>query len=795
MMDSPSGAVKSAKTAMQASHTEMTALDWRDILEKLQSLATSEPARARLRDTKALNSPQDAIQSFRAIEEGQAVLSHGERPFMESLDLFSTWFQRLKREAVLTTLELRDARRFCIEVVALCEVIRPLSGPWVMSLKNRLMDATSPLSAIDQIMTPSGEIRTDASETLYNLYRDKQNQTKSLQNVLDRLIKQHDMETVVQDRYVTNREGRWVIPVKSGMQGFFPGIIHASSASKQTVFMEPDEVVPLNNRLRQIEVEIEEEIERLLIQLSAYLRTQAIDFQSSQEAMLEADIRLAQAKLSDILQAHAIHFDETRLELTEVRHPLLVLKNETVIPNTVKLGGNNRILLLSGPNAGGKTVLLKSVGLASQMARCGLPVCADPSSRIPFFTNVVVAVGDAQSVDMALSTFAAHVKLLDEASKAKGTDHLLLIDEICGSTDPEEGSALARSFIETYAANGVFAVITSHLSPLKTGWKHDSGVINGSLEYNSQSGTPTYQFFMGVPGQSLAIQTARRVGVSQSVLDRALDHLSPETKAQYQHLAEIEKMKEELQELRRSLFDELKEAREGKRKYLELVQLFRKEREQWMERAVKKAEKKIDEMIDLAQVDNIFKRHEKLNQIKQEMPEVVKASQAATKRPPLASAEDFEKIYPPGSIVFIPSVNQEGVIQGKANSKGEIPVLSHSMRLFIHWQQLKPPQSLQNPTQAIVRRSSGVQVTLQDTERVIDVRGKTAETAIELLETQLDAAALNNEDRVKIVHGHGTEVLKRAVRAHLSRSVYVKKWKAAGPDNGGDGVTWAELKD
>jgi DNA mismatch repair protein MutS2 len=773
----------------------LQALDWREILDRLQSLATSEPARARLRDTKPLGSPTEAVRSFRAIEEAQNVLSYGERPFMESLDLYSTWFQRLKREAVLQTLELRDARRFCIETVALAEVVRPLDTTWVMTLKNRLMDATAPLSAIDQIMTPSGEIRTDASERLYNLYREKQNQTRAIQNVLDRLTKQHEMEPVVQERFVTNREGRWVIPVKSGMQHFFPGIIHAASQSKQTVFMEPEEVVPLNNRLRQVEVEIEDEIERLLEQLSSYLHTQLLGFQSSYDVLLEADLRFAQAKLGEILNATSIEFDNSRLELKEARHPLLVLKNEKVIPNSVKMGGEHRILLLSGPNAGGKTVLLKSVGLAAQMARCGLLVCCEQGSRLPFFKSVIVAVGDAQSVDMALSTFAAHLRILDEASKAVGTDHLLLIDEIAGSTDPEEGSALARSFIETYSQNKVFGVITSHLSPLKTGWKPESGVINGSLEYDSRSGQPTYQFFMGVPGQSLAIQTARRVGVTPEIVERALDYLSPETKAQHQHLAEIESMKEELQALRNNLIDELKEAKDSKRKYSDLIQLFRKERDQWMERAVKKAEKKIDEMIDFSQVDNIFKRHEKLQQIKTELPEVVKASTVKAKRLSIETADDFEKIYPPGSVVFIPSVGQEGIIQGKANAKGEIPVLSHSMRLTIHWQQLKPPQSLQNPTQSIVRRSSGVQVTLVDTERVIDVRGKATEDAIGLLETQLDAASLNSEDRVKIVHGHGTEVLKRAIRSHLSRSVYVKKWKAGGPDTGGDGVTWAQLKD
>jgi len=776
-------------------NTPLTALDWSEVLNRLQALATSEPARARLRDLAPLTSPEQAQKSFQAIIEAQGVLALGERPFMESLDLFGTWFSRLKREAVLTTLELRDARRFCIEVVALSEVLRSLNTPWVARLKERLMDAGGALSAIDQIMTPSGEIRADASEKLFNLYRDKQNQTKLLQNTLDRLIKQHDMEPVLQDRYVTNREGRWVIPVKSGMQGFFPGIIHASSASKQTVFMEPDEVVPLNNRLRQIEVEIEDEIERLLIELSSYLRTQLFGLQNSQEVLLEADIRFAQAKLADILEAGPVEFDQSRLELHEIRHPLLVLKNEKVVPNSIKLGGDKRILLLSGPNAGGKTVLLKSVGLAAQMARCGLLICAAEGSYLPFFRGLYVAVGDAQSVDAALSTFAAHLKVLDRASQAKGTDQLLLIDEICGSTDPEEGSALARSFIEGYAQNGVFGVITSHLGPLKVGWGPESGVINGSLEYNSQSGQPTYHFFMGVPGQSLAIQTARRVGVDARVIERAMNYLSPESKAQHQYLHEIESMREELQELRRNLFDELKEARESKRKYQDLLTAFKKDRDQWMDRVVKKAEKKIDEMIDHATVTDIFRRHEKLQRIKHDLPEVVKAAPPTAKRAKLETVEDFEKIYPSGSHVFIPSVGQEGIVQGRANSKGEIPVLSHSMRLFVHWSQLKPPQSMQNPTQAIVRRSGGVSVTLQDVERVIDVRGKSVEDAIGLLETQLDAAALNNEDRVKIIHGHGTEVLKRAIRAHLSRSIYVKKWKAGPADSGGDGITWAELKD
>ncbi len=770
-------------------------LDWIEILEQLEKFATSELVRSRLRDIKPLASPEQATQSFREIAEAQNILSFGERPFMESLDLYPNWHQRLKRNAVLQTLELKDVRRFCLETIALSEIISEMKSPWIAKIKTQLMDATGPLSAIDHIMSPGGEIRTDASEALYNLYREQSSQVKNLQSTLDRIVKKNDMESILQERFVTTREGRWVLPVKGGMQHAFDGIIHASSQSKQTVFMEPEEVIPLNNRLRQLDVEIEQEIERLLVSLSEYLSTQLNYFERSHDALAEVDSRLAQAKLADALEASFCEFSEMKLHLIDVRHPLLVLKNEKVVANTVLLQDKERILLLSGPNAGGKTVLLKAVGLASHMACCGLPICAAEESTLPFFKTLTIGIGDSQSVDEALSTFAAHLKILGKAASLKGHENLLLIDEICGSTDPEEGSSLARSFIEKYASNQVFAVITSHLGPLKVGWEQGSGVTNGSLEYDQQSGLPTYKFFMGVPGRSLALLTARRVGVDEKILDRALELLSSEAKLEHSYLRDIESLKDDLQRRQRDLENESRSARESKRKYMVLIQNFRLERDQWLERIIKKTEKKIDTLIDQSHADQVFKRFEKLSQIKSEMPEIVKASTQATSKRKIESAEDFEKAYPPGSMVHITSVGQEGIIQGKANTKGEIPVLSNSMRLMIHWSQLKAPQNLSNPTSQIIRRHSNISVALQDSERVVDVRGLRVDEAIGQLEMQLDAAALAGEDRIKIVHGHGTEALKKAIRAHLSRSVYVKKWKASPQEIGGDGVTWAELKD
>ncbi|MBX3022034.1 MAG: Smr/MutS family protein [Bdellovibrionales bacterium] len=773
----------------------MTNLDWDEILQRLSSFATSQMGRERLQRLQPMDSPEEATRSFDEISEAVQILAMGRRPFMESLDLYPLWQQRLNKGGTLKTMELRDLRHFCLEVLALREILKEHSTPWPKTMSDGLMDATEPLSAIDQVMTPEGDIRSDASETLHKLFQEKNQVVRQTQNILDKLIRQHEMEPVLQDRYVTNREGRWVLPVRSGKQHVFDGIIHASSQSKQTVFMEPKEIIPLNNRLRQIEVDIEEEIERLMRELSEYLLTRMPEFEVAQRLMLEADSRFAQAQLAAHMQATACRFDAEEMYLNDLKHPLLLLANVDVIPNTVELDKKRRILLLSGPNAGGKTVLLKAVGLAAQMARCGLLIAAGEGSRLPFFERLHVAVGDSQSVDQHLSTFAAHLRILNEAAQSKSGATLLLIDEICGSTDPEEGTALARAFIHAFARNGSFGVITSHLGPLKLGWDASSGVINGSLEYDSKSGKPTYMFLMGIPGQSLALQTARRVGVEARILDEAVNFLSPEIKQYHTGLEEVERIKEDLRLLKEHVQTESKEAKAEKSRYAALAQKFEREKDKMVEQAVKRAEKKIETMIEHTKVEDVFRRHERLEQIKQSMPEIVKASTAPkANATQIESADDFARAYPPGSKVFAPSIGRDAVIQGKPNSKGEVAILSGPMRLMVSWSQLKPPQQAQNPTTEIVRRAGEVTSPL-DQDRNVDLRGRNLEEAVRMLEEQLDTAALNQEARIKIVHGHGTDTLKKGIRNYLSRSVYVKKWKAGTPETGGDGVTWVELRD
>lgn len=766
-------------------------LDWAEILDKTAAYATSDQGKTIVGEIQPLDSAEAAEKSFYEIESALGILAGGVRPHMESLDLFATWITRVRKSAVLKPLELKDIRHFCLEVIALKESLKEQSTAWALDLHEKLMNAEEPLSAIDNLITPSCDIRMDASEKLYSLSKEKDSLGRQIQNQMDRLVKDHDIEHMLQERYVTTREGRWVIPVKGGMQHFVPGVVHASSQSKQTVYIEPEAIIPINNRLRHVEVEIEEEIERLLIEISNYLTTQKTGFEKTEKEMLLADVLLAKAQLTIQLGARPCKFSNDKLELRDLFHPLLKMTGRPVIANSVSLTPEKSILMLSGPNAGGKTVLLKSIGLAAQMARCGMPICADRSSTLPFFKEICTGIGDAQSVDEDLSTFAAHLKTLDSALKLKGTENLILVDEICGSTDPEEGSALARAFIEAYANNSVFAVITSHLSPLKTGWKPEDVVINGSLEYDSKTGKPTYHFLPGIPGDSLALLTAKRVGVATGIIAKATENLSPLAQKKLSQLEEIENLKKDISNLQEKLKKELKEV-EKKRLSLESqIQQFERQKENELEKTLKKASVKVEDAISTAKAAALLNKHRELQDIKYNLPEIVKGNQTVTTAT-IQTAAEFGKKFPPGSKVFVSSLNQDGIVQSLPNSKGEVMILSQSIRLQLNWQDLKPAHKFANPTNQLVQRSN-MQVSFHDEDRVVDLRGKTVETALSELEFALDKASVQKEDRLKVVHGHGTESLKKAIRTYLSRSVYVKKWKAGNQESGGDGITWVEL--
>jgi DNA mismatch repair protein MutS2 len=299
----------------------------------------------------------------------------------------------------------------------------------------------------------------------------------------------------------------------------------------------------------------------------------------------------------------------------------------------------------------------------------------------------------------------------------------------------------------------------------------------------------------------MAIQTAKRVGIAPSIIERSLELLSPATRARLAGLDEIEKLKEELHHLRDNLKKESQKAQSTKNKYDEMIAKFNQEKDDLLNKEIKKTQKQVEELISQAKVENTFKRHSELQEIKFKLPEIVKGNQLPNMNAPvdqgaILTAEDFGKRYPPGSKVFVRSIGQDGIVQSAPNGKGELMILANSLRLNISWKDLKGPDQPQNPTKNILRRTSGFaasQSSAVDSDRTLDLRGKTVDEALGEVESELDRGSEQKIGRLKIIHGHGTEALKKAVRIFLSRSPYVKKWKAGTKENGGDGVTWAEF--
>lgn len=776
----------------------MQTLDWPELIAILKTKATSEKARLLLQDLSPFASEAEALNQVDEIFHAHAITSHSQqRPFFESLDLFDPWHSRLKKGAVLKTLELKDVKHFCLELIALRSLLENHNNPITQIWYQQLFNAESSLSMIEQLITPNGDIRSDASEKLYRLFREKDQLAKQIQTTLDRLVKDFDMQEYLQDKFVTTREGRWVVPVKSGRQHAVTGVIHGSSQTKQTVYIEPDHVIPLNNRLREVEVEIEDEIERLLIETSRFLAQFHPSFLMAHELMLKLDQLFAMATFSAEIKASRFEFSHHTFRFDNICHPLMVIQKKDPVPNQVQLVAPKTILLLSGPNAGGKTVLMKSIGLACHMARCGLPICAS-FAQLPFFKNILVGIGDSQKVNEELSTFAAHIKLLNQASQLKGPDCLILIDEIASSTDPEEGSALAKAFIETFAKHQVFAVITSHLNQLKTGWESTPAVLPGSLEFDLTQGIPTYQFLPGVAGQSLALEIAKKFKVDSQILDRAYQLLSPESKKRLEALSQTEQIKQDLVALQTSLRKMRQEAEAQKQDYEEKIKQFEATKQKELHKVAQEGRRKVDDLLGELKVTEAFDRHRKSQEIKLQLPELVKvASPDAAKVRSLAQAspltkEEFKTMTPPGTPVFVKSMHREGIVQSEPNARGEVLVFVDSMRLQVLWTELEKVGPSKNPTHQLLRQKGMGQSFISEDPQ-LDLRGFTSQNAIEKVELALDRAMQSRQGRLKLVHGVGTEALKKSLRQHLTRSPLVRKWTSARPEEGGEGVTWVEV--
>src|SRR5579883_3173446 len=598
---------------------------------------------------------------------------------------------------------------------------------------------------------PDGSVADNASVALARLRRDIERQKKAIQESLERFLRAHREEGVLQEEFVTIRNERFVVPVIAGQRRKLDGVIHGASSSGHTLFVEPLETIDLNNELVRLSEEEAREVHRILLEITDRLRAYGESIRQTLGAMAELELIFAKARFAAEFDCSIPRFGE-RLLLRDARHPLLqdVLRHrrKEPVPISLELTKDRRTLLISGPNTGGKTVTLKTVGLLSLMAQSGLPVPA-AEAEFPLFEQVLADIGDYQSIQENLSTFSAHMSNIREMALDVTPDSLVLLDELGAATDPEEGGALGVAIVEHFRGAGAFTLVSTHLMALKVYGASTEGVVNGSMGFDEQTFEPTYHLRLGLPGKSAGLEIATRLGMPEDIMNRARRSMSDRERDVTRFLAELHRRIEETQALESQLRAQVAEY---ERRQKELAR-------EWEKRETAKL-KELERRTDEALARFEEQAQETIGKIAQSG-ERRKAEQEALRRVAKTKREMREDFQTTVDDVI------EVLPEAAGGAAGKLP---------------------KNVTYRPAPELTPV-------HQEINVIGQRAEEARDAVDEFLDRAVMATASRVRIVHGHGMGVLKKTIQDLLSRHPHVAKFYQAPQQEGGAGATIVELRE
>ncbi len=647
-----------------------------------------------------------------------------------------------------------------------------------------------------------GEIADAASPELASIRRHMRATAAKVRDILNKLLSSNQAK-YLQEAIITQRNDRFVVPVKSEHKNDVPGLVHDVSSSGGTFFIEPMGVVKANNELKELQSREEKEIERILAELSAECAAHKEDIAQDYDLLLILDVIFARARLSYRMHACEPEITKRGICLRKARHPLL--DPAKAVPNDLSLGEAFDTLVITGPNTGGKTVTLKTIGLLTLMAQCGLHIPAAGESRVSVFSRILADVGDEQSIAQSLSTFSSHmvniVGILEEA----GEDSLILFDELGAGTDPVEGAALAAAIIETARGLGALVAATTHYAELKVYAMTTPGVENASCEFDVDTLAPTYRLLTGIPGKSNAFAISERLGLPKGVIQKAAERVNAEN-------IRFEDVLTQLDEQRQQMEKEKEEARRLRREMEESSRLageYRTKMEAERAKAVEKAQAEARSILDEARdtADQVFKELNDMRrrQEKEADWQAVNDQRSALRRslneaegrlgrrpeepapPPTrpAKAGDTVELIRMGTQATVLAVNKDGSLQLQA---GILKITAKQEEVRV-----SEDGSAQKQAKAFIQRAEHKLKSLGASPEV-DLRGMMTDEAIGALDLFLDNAVLGKLNEVRIIHGKGTGAVRRAVRDHLRRSRYVKSFRPGRYGEGEDGVTIAELK-
>jgi DNA mismatch repair protein MutS2 len=780
-------------------------LGWGQLCAELAARARTPMGRDRCTSLLPGSDPDATRRHLGLVEEARLLHRHErELPLADAVDVRPS-LGRAAREGTLEPQELMQvarliragdsARRFCFSQAD--------RAPLHFGQAQELSELVPLAQELERAFDPSGKLLDTASPLLGELRERARGLHRAIKQRIEELLKDERIVPMLRDAYYSVRGDRYVLPVRAEHRSHLPGIVHNASNSGQTLFIEPQQLVELGNQLTIAEAGALEEEQRILHELSGAVGRRAPVLEHDVEIIAVLDEAAAGGRLGDDLDAGAPELGGDRFELRKARHPLLVLQRKSagVVANDVALPAPAQALIVSGPNAGGKTVTITAVGLCALMARAGLPLPAEAGSRMPLYRTVYTAIGDEGDLARDLSTFSAHLSALKWILEAAGPGTLALIDEIAADTDPREGAAIAIAALEKLVAAGAQVLITTHLEELKALALADPRFAPASVGFDVERLAPTYRLRLGEVGASSAIEIARRVGLPEdvckrareilgsgaSVVSQAVERLEQERAASARRSAELLASREEVERERASLQRERERLRELER----------------VTRAGTRAELIGDLRRRRDEIAALVARLQAAPAMAQavEAQRAVEQAVAAEEREQARALEPQplpEAALEPGARVKHVRLGTEGVVLEVQD--GTATVQMGALRSKVPVEDLLPiarqvrqagfrKSKAERMERAEQARAAAVQVRVP----VADVRGMRVDEALRAVDLELDRATRAGDERVHVLHGHGSGALKSAIREHLQRSPYVRRSRPADPHEGGDGVTIAEL--
>jgi DNA mismatch repair protein MutS2 len=782
-------------------------LEFDKIIKRLSEMAASEAGKKRCLQVRPLKHLEEVERLQQETAECiRALVKKGSPPLGGVTDLGAV-LRRVEAGGVLDTEQLLAVSDLLRCAAGMQSYMKPpreghAEGFEILSsMAERLVPHPSVEREISRCIEGPGQIADDASPNLRSIRRQIGSANEEIRAKLNSMVASSSFQKYLQDSIVTTRGDRYVLPVKQEYRGSVPGIVHDQSSTGATLFIEPMAVVQLNNRLRELHAKEKLEIERILSTLTLLVSDILEDLRMDMDILIELDVMFARGKLGLEMEAtRPLYNTSGYINLKKARHPMI--EPNVVVPISIHLGRDFDVLVITGPNTGGKTVTLKTVGLMVLMAQAGLQIPCQEGTELTIYKDVFADIGDEQSIEQSLSTFSSHMTNIVEILRQAGRSSLVLLDELGAGTDPTEGAALAMAILDYLRSRRICTIATTHYSELKQYALTKERVENASVEFDVETLSPTYRLTIGIPGKSNAFEISKRLGLSESLIESASLYLSGEEVRFEDLISDLERNKKEAeqerewaqrlrQEVERVKADYQQKVRQLEERREKVLDEARREAKHVLEKAREESAELIKDLRSLSAVEGA-ERNRRIEEVRQRMRwDIEKLEEALSAGIGEERTATVPQDLKPGDPVRVISLGQKGTVLEKYDD-GEALVQVGIMKIKVKLGNL---EQIEDETGKKAKKADTMSMSKVSTiSAQIDVRGQVLEDALINVDKYLDDAHLSGLKQVMIIHGKGTGVLRSGIGQLLRSNRYVASFRRGGFGEGGDGVTVVELK-